>query len=430
MGSEGIGALGDSMPAAVQALVRECSALWWGAPPAPPARTYSTSEQQAAEGELARFLGAVTAEVKRLPRTEPGLGAVQERLTGAFVAFARTGLGLADRHLSALLQGGFVQAGADFARRARQFDPQISGEDIFQALRNVWTMNGLQVLLGLPVRVTPAVFAYSMLYPYTDNYLDDPAVAPETKLAFDERFRRRLEGEEVRPENTAEQAIFDLVAMIEGQYERPRYPLVHASLRAIHRAQDRSIGLVRPGTSPYEVDVLGISLEKGGASVLADGYLVAGDLSTAQARFLFDWGAFVQLVDDLQDVVEDERAGRLTVFAQTAHRWPLDAVTTRTLQFGAGVLAQLGCFTAPGAQPLKELMQLGTLGLVTTAAGQAGRLYSRKYLDALEARSPFRFSFMAQQRKKMAGKRISLVRLVEAMAGPAALDRLASFEPV
>ena len=186
---------------------------------------------------------------------------------------------------------------------------------------------------------------------------------------------------------------------------------------------------MRPGASPYEVDVLGISLEKGGASVLADGYLVAGDLSAAQARFLFGWGAFVQLVDDLQDVTEDSRAGRLTLFSQTAQGWPLDAVTTRTLQFGAGVLAQLGCFTAPWAQPLKELMQRGALGLVTTAAGQAGRLYSRGYLEALEARSPFRFSFLAQQRKKMAGKRASLMRLVESMAGPAALDRLAAFEP-
>ena len=35
-------------------------------------------------------------------------------------------------------------------------------------------------LLGLPVEVTPAVFAYSMLYPYTDNYLDDPAIPRTT----------------------------------------------------------------------------------------------------------------------------------------------------------------------------------------------------------------------------------------------------------
>ncbi len=34
----------------------------------------------------------------------------------------------------------------------------------------------LQLLLGIPVRVTPAIFAYSMLYPYGDNCLDDPAI--------------------------------------------------------------------------------------------------------------------------------------------------------------------------------------------------------------------------------------------------------------
>jgi len=31
-----------------------------------------------------------------------------------------------------------------------------------------------------------------MLYPYTDNYLDDPSVSREEKLGFSNRFGQRL----------------------------------------------------------------------------------------------------------------------------------------------------------------------------------------------------------------------------------------------
>jgi hypothetical protein len=68
---------------------------------------------------------------------------------------------------------GFLEATTAFARMARRFDPAITSAEIYQAARNVWTANFLQLLLGMPVRVTPAIFAYSMLYPYSDNYLDE-----------------------------------------------------------------------------------------------------------------------------------------------------------------------------------------------------------------------------------------------------------------
>ena len=121
--------------------------------------------------------------------------------------------------------------------------------------------------------------------PYTDNFLDDPAVPPEAKRAFNERLARRLDGEDLAPTGDRERAVYELVAMIERQFARARHPQVYESLSAIHRAQVRSLGLLRRAASPYEVDVLGISFEKGGISVLADGYLVAGSLTPAQVEF-------------------------------------------------------------------------------------------------------------------------------------------------
>jgi hypothetical protein len=405
-------------PERVNQLVQEFVALWWWSEFDAPAlgRKYSLDEQQAREAQLERFQGAVSAEARSLPRVAAERQAAKKRILSAFRAFARSALDFSEDHLGALLDHGFPEVGQEFAQAARRFDPTIRGSDIFQAMRNVWTMNGIQALLDVPVCLTPAMFAYSMLYPYTDNYLDDPAVPASGKRVFNERFAARLAGQDISASNAHEVRICDLVGIIEGHFERARYPQVYDSLLAIHRAQCRSIELLQPNTSPYEVDVLGISVEKGGASVLADGYLVAGALTRAQAEYMFGWGAFVQLVDDLQDVEQDGRDGLATVFSVTAGRWLLDAITNRTFHFGRRVVDRLACFDAPGAEPMKQMMRESAFRLLIESAGSAARFYSKPYIQDLEAHSPFRFSFLGQRRGLWAAQSAPLMSLVEAYA--------------
>jgi hypothetical protein len=422
------------MPGLVRELVHRFSDLWWECDTGLPALgfAYSSREQAAREAQLARLQDVLIAELQRPPQTRPEVQATQERVFSAIGAFARSALGLEQRHLDVLFARGFPQVATEFAQAARRFDSQIGGSEIFQASRNAWVMNGLQLLLGLPLRLTPAILAYSLLYPYSDNYLDDPAISEETKVAFNERFGRRLRGEDVTPTSAHERRIFDLVDMVEGQYAPSQYPQVLESLLAIHRAQIKSVHLLRRCSSPYEVDVLGISFEKGGTSVLADGYLVAGTLTPAQAECLFGWGAFAQLLDDLQDVEQDSRDGLLTVFSRTARPWhstgvqamlsrittpwPLDAITNRTFHFSARVMELVDCFTAPGSEPLKELMRMAAVLPLINAAGRAGRYYTAAYLRELEAHSPFRFSFLRQSSQKLARHRVSLMRMIEAFA--------------
>ena len=407
-----------SVPEMVHRFVEQFTALWWEIdsrnPPLGP--TYTPEEQSSREAHLKQFQSTVNAEAKHAPRTRSERQATQERILAAFRAFARVALGFDEGHMDALLERGLPQVGTQFAQTARRFDPTIPGSDIFQAMRNVWSMNCLQLMLGLPIELTPAVFAYSMLYPYTDNYLDDPAVSEETKQAFNHRFGRRLAGEDVSPLDAQEEKMYKLVSMIEDQFERSHYPQVFDSLLTIHRAQIKSVYLMRRHASPYEVDVLGISLEKGGTSVLADGYLVAGSLTEAQAAYMFSWGAFLQLGDDLQDVERDAEDGLLTVFSQTAGRWPLDGVTDRALHFGQRAVKGLDCFDAPTAEPVKQLTRRSTFRLLIEAAGVAGQFYTKDYLRKLASHSPFRFSFLKERRKQMAGQSASIMALVEAFA--------------
>jgi hypothetical protein len=55
----------------------------------------------------------------------------------------------------------------------------------------------------------------------------------------------------------------------------------------------------------YEKDILAMSIEKGGSSVLADAYLINGTLTEKEATFFFGYGVLLQICDDLQDGKKD-----------------------------------------------------------------------------------------------------------------------------
>jgi len=406
------------MSATVRELNQHFIDLWWecdtGLPDLGP--LYTSRAQTQNEKQLGGFLDQVDRTLSNPPRSREEAQAFQMRLGAAFRCLAEEALGFTARQLDSLPSQAFSDVSEEFVRMARAFDPNLSGEDIYQAGRNAWTANGLQWLLGMPVQITPSVFAYSLLYPYTDNYLDDPAVTVASKLAFNERFRQRLAGESITAADAHEQVIFDLVAMIEKQYARLAYPQVFESLLDIHRAQSRSLKLMRrsaaPGdTEPGEVDVLGLSFEKGGASVLADGYLVRGSLNEAQRQYTYGHGIFAQLLDDMEDVGQDSQAGRLTVYSQPAGHWPLDALANRTLHFGRKVLMGLDCFEVE--ESLRELIRRGADLLLIDTMGRTDRYYTGSHLRELEAHSPFRFSFLNKRRTDLFRRHGSLMKLME-----------------
>ncbi len=398
-----------------------CVALWneCGAVRAPAGRMFSAREKRVREKALAAFVKEIEGEADHLPESRSESEGARRRLMSAFERFARRGLDWEDHHVEVLLSGAFEGAAEDFLREARRFDPAVSGGDVFQACRNVWVANSLQTLLGLKVGLTPAIFAYSMLYPYTDNYLDDASVSKDTKAAFIDRLGLRLEGRPSAPANAREKAIFGLVSMIEADFDRERFPQVFESLLAIHSAQAKSLRLLRSKVRADDADALAIVLEKGGTSVVADGCLAAGSLSPSDAEFLFGLGAFLQLMDDQEDVSEDRQAGLSTVFARAAERGPLDNITDQLLCFGGRVLDGLPGFGVPGAGAFRELIKTTLLQGIVTSAGRARRLYSRRYWKALEAGSPFRFSFSDGQRKRLQRRRALIGRLFESLAPPA-----------
>jgi hypothetical protein len=409
-----------SMPNRVQDLLARFTALWWDcdARQLPPGPLYTPQEQVLREKQMDRFLQSVAVAFDHPPRNPTERQTAQDRLLAAAREMARHAFGFDDPLLDALNAPVFAEVATRFAQEARRFDPKISPADIYQACRNVTTTNMLQLLMGLPVALTPGIFAYSLLYPYSDNYLDNPRLSREAKLAFSQRFRRRLEGEAVAPTNPSEEKIFDLVSLIESQFDRAASPQLFDSLLAIHDAQVKSVHLLRRDASPYDVDVLGIALEKGGTSVLADGYLAAGDLTPNQAAFTFGLGAFLQLGDDLEDVQPDIQDGLMTIFSVTAPLRRLDAATTHLMNFVFRVLDLMDEFAAPGTELVQEFVRQCVFQPFAVSVHRARRYYSPHYLKEIEHRSPFRFAHLQKQSRWLHRRRAALGRMIEAFATP------------
>jgi hypothetical protein len=349
-----------------------------------------------------RLVRRVCREVRRAPE-EPAARARWERgLKARICDFGERCLGWPPSFRGAPLAEEIFAATLEFVRRARELGERSGVElapgDLFQALRNVWIMNGLQVLLGRPVAVTPAVFAYSMLYPLTDNLLDDPAVPAAAKAAFNRRLGRRLAGGRPAAEDARERTVFDLVGEIEGELPRERHPRVFESLQAIHRGQVRSLGQ-QQGVMSDEA-LLAVSAEKGGTSVLADGFLVAGDLTPEEADWLFGYGVVLQLSDDLQDATEDRAAGHRTLFSVAAGRRPLDQLTSRLARLTAEVLRAAGRFDAPGWPLVVELIGRSCPLLQLQAVAEQCALFTRAYVGRLERHFPVRFAALPALRRR------------------------------
>jgi hypothetical protein len=277
-------------------------------------------------------------------------------------------------------------------------------KDIIQSIRNISIANSQQKLLGKSTDLTPALFAYSMLYPVSDNYLDDPHRSRQEKVEFNQRFREWLKGEIAIPQNKNEEQMQSLIKMIEKQYPRQDFPQVYDSLLAIHSAQHKSMLIPCAPIAPYSIDLLGLSFEKGGTAVLADGILAGGVVTEAQMEMFFHFGAFTQLMDDHEDLSHDLSAGSLTIFTESARAGKIDATMKRMFCFAHQVLKGLVCFEDEKLLPLIQVAN-NNLGLILTAEILNNeRFYSRAYLKELETHFPFRFEFLKKVIKKMKKK--------------------------
>ena len=294
--------------------------------------------------------------------------------------------------------------GESFAAQARAFDPAISIEDVFQALRNQWVFNSIQHYLDQPATLTSASFAYSMLYPYTDNALDGTTGGHDTRAAFIDWLSMRLQGIDAASRDSVCEPIGRLLAMIETQFPRATFPEVHHSLLAIHRAQSQSVELHHPHAGDMEEDLLAITIAKGGTSVLADGFLVTGTLPQGAQEAMFSYGVLLQLIDDLEDLDEDGSAGHSSPFIRAERRGTLEGATNRLFRYAQWCIERLHRGAPPEKNALCALIGRSCRILTLEAVARHQRKYSPGYLRRLEAHMPFDAGFFGRLKETVVAR--------------------------
>jgi hypothetical protein len=329
--------------------------------------------------------------------------------------FGEARFGWPSGYRNLLFGDAYYEASVDFSRRARAFDPTLSLDDLWQALRNVWIGNSLQMLLSHTPILTPALFAYSMLYPVTDNLLDASDVSAADKRAFNHRFGRRLTGEVLIAERVAETRAFDLVGQIEGEFPRHSFPDVWESVLAIHRGQIDS--LCQQGKELAEEQLLDISFAKGGASVLADLYLVRRAATPAEERFAFGYGVFLQLLDDLQDVTTDLGAGHQTLFTDAAGQGRLDELTMRLARFIDVVLDANHAFAGTRTDDCIDLIRRNCRALLVGVIAEQPNLFSRAFRRSVERQWPLGFGAMRRLKRRAQRRFQATAQCLQAQRG-------------
>ncbi|HCB62833.1 MAG: hypothetical protein A2W90_02650 [Bacteroidetes bacterium GWF2_42_66] len=328
--------------------------------------------------------------------------------------FFRKGLDYNDEQLRVILSPGMIDATLDFVSEAKRFDSLMSAESIFQACRNIWIMNGIQYVLGVPVSLSPSIFAYSMLYPYSDNLLDDPDITTQKKLEFSSRFEQRLKGNIVPAMNRSEEKIHELVCMIEDEWDRQTYPGVYKSLLDIHKAQTDSMSLLSGNLT--DEDIFRICVGKGGASVVADGYLIVGDLTGRQEQFLYDYGAYLQLLDDLQDASEDLAAGLMTCFSSSVNKKRSGELLSRTFHLGFSIMAEVDWLNTCDSAAFKSVMKKSIDLFIIEAVITNRSFFNRWFVHKMEIFSPFRYSFIRKRSANLSPYQKILFRNIEEFA--------------
>lgn len=295
----------------------------------------------------------------------------------------------------------FITTTSDFIKRLKKFDKSLSFYDTFQALRNVWTMNILQSISNAEVKLTPAIFAYSTLYPYTDNILDSNEITNQEKHFVSQRLKHRLTGTPLLPLNIYEEKVYKLVTIIEDFFPRKNYYGLYKSLIYIHHFQTKSMKQQTMNVLCEDNETLSLSFKKGGMSVLADAYLIKGDLDMEEIIFSFGLGILLQLLDDLQDITIDMKNGHETIFTAAAKSQDLEQVTLKALNFTGEVLSLVAYSNSELKDEIKKALFENCILMMLFSISRNKALYSDNFMKAMEQYYPFPAAYMKKFNKKL-----------------------------
>lgn len=283
-----------------------------------------------------------------------------------------------------------------FLLLVRNFSPDLDLESIGQATRNYIVYAMFKQLNHISSPLNRACFGYSMLYPFTDNYIDNTNYSKTQKLKYNQLIRDKIKGLPVEPITTHQIQTCQLLQEIETTYSRTQHGELFTLLLMMLEAQEESLKQHDTTTSLSLSTRLDISLYKGGISVLIDYYFVNQNLTKQDLYFYLAFGFFLQLADDLQDIEEDSKNGRQTLFTLENDCRGNENIVNKMFHF---IFDIMSTYNAPN-ETFKELLLSNCYQLIFMSILESSKFFSTNYLYNMEVYLPITPTFWEDIKKK------------------------------
>jgi hypothetical protein len=285
----------------------------------------------------------------------------------------------------------------DFLRQVRLFSDELDLSGIGQATRNYVVYMMFNELHQIKPFYNQAAFGYSMLYPFTDNYIDSKLYTAEEKHNYNNLIREKIMGNPISTESIHQLKTCDLLQMIEDKYPRNHDNTIFDLLLMMLDAQEES--LLQQHHGPYlSLDRrLDISLYKGGISVLIDRYFVNCPLTKEDLNFYLGFGFFLQLADDLQDIKEDSTQGNQTIFTLDLNPSELEKIVNQMFHF---VYNLMNAYETPKKEFQGFILQNCYQLIISSVLGSK-EYFSSDYITSLEKHFPISFDYLEKLKSSM-----------------------------
>lgn len=235
-----------------------------------------------------------------------------------------------------------------------------------------------------------ACFGYSMLYPFTDNYIDSNDISDLEKMEYNQIIRDKLSGKTVFPKSTHQKKTCDLLEAIENDYPRNLDSSVYALLQMMLDAQEKSLHQQNTDSKLTSEERLKISIYKGSISVLIDRFFVNKEITEEDLLFYLGLGFFLQLADDLQDIEEDSIKGNQTIFTLDLRLEEEEKLVNKLLHF---IHHLMNTYQAEN-NVFKDFIIFNCYQLIFLSLDGSKKFFSEKYLSDLEKYLPITYNFL------------------------------------
>ncbi len=347
------------------------------------------------EALIEEFSARMQKKAEQRPEGKEGLKQWEQEMEQELKCFLKKEKMLSlSEWINPVLFHEFEKETKHFIDRVRGFDADLNAGQIWQAMRNYFIYAMIVEMQGERQNAANPILAYSLLYPYTDNYIDDKTTTKKEKERYNRMIARKLKGEPVLAQSALEEKTCRLLDMIGDAYEGEAKKKVIGTLLQLLEAQNYSIRQQKAGIS--EDEILGISIWKGSTSVLADYLFATQDWREKEEGFYLRFGFLLQLVDDLQDMEEDKKEGSHTLMIKAAEQKRLEGQVNRLLWF---IWDTVRAFE-PRNPGLKGFVLKNCVEITLLSVAMSAQHFLKEYIKALEPYLPLSVEFIKKMKKQ------------------------------